>query len=392
MRDYYDVCIIGAGVVGSAIARELATENFNEKFSIVVLDAKKSPGGETSLNNSGVLHSGLHEKPGSLKARLAHKGSRLARDFAKEHEVPIRHTGMLIAIPKGAVVGGLWKEWRMLWRLWRNGRAQNIPIEFLTRHGIHKKEPHIKARAGIFIPNVWVIDSRKFVEALTRSAILRNVEFQFDQAVIAIKKRDCEFIITTSHGDIRTKAIINAAGLYADDIANMALSENRYRIYPWRGEYYEIINPKKRNLVHGLVYPALPENSAGKGIHFSPRPNGRMFLGPNAVPIERKNDYTKNKTPSDVFLDAARKFLPELTANDIEWSYSGIRPKLSREPCEEDYRISVDSVKPLLVNCVGIDSPGLSAGMGIAKYICTLPPVYTTLDHIEEKNNPHDNS
>ncbi len=390
MHDYYDVCVIGAGVVGSAIARELATENFNEKFSIIVLDAKKCPGGETSLNNSGVLHSGLHEKRGSLKARLAHEGSRLARNFAEEHNVPIRHTGMLIAIPKGAILGGLWKEWRTLWRLWRNGQAQNIPIEFLAPYGIHTKEPNIRACAGIFMKDVWVVDSRAFVEALTKSAILRKVEFQFNQTVIAIKKCEREFVITTSHGIIRAKAIINAAGLYADDIANMALCEKRYQIYPWRGEYYEIVNPKKRNLVNGLVYPALPENSAGKGIHFSPRPNGRMFLGPNTVPLEQKNDYAMNKTPPDIFLAAARKFLPELEASDIEWSYSGIRPKLSRELHEEDFCISIDSKNPLLINCVGIESPGLSAGMGIAKYICALPLVYRTLDHIEEKNIPHE--
>lgn len=386
MKDRYDVCVIGAGVVGLAIARELTTENYNEKFSVVVLDAKDGPGGETSLNNSGVLHSGLHEKTGSLKANLAHEGSRLARNFAEEHDVPIRQTGMLIAIPKGAAAEGLWKEWIILYDLWRKGNAQNIAFNFLTQRGIRAKEPHIKARAGIFIHDVWVVDAPAFMKAFIKSASLRKVEFQFKQTVIAIEKREDEFIITTTHSRIRAKTIINAAGLYADDIANMALSEKRYKIYPWRGEYYEIINSQKQKLIRGLVYPALPENSAGKGIHFSPRPNGRMFLGPNAAPIKQKNDYTTNKTPPDIFLKMAKKFGIELSANDIVWSYSGIRPKLSPVPKEDDFIISVDSKKPLLVNCIGIESPGLSAGMAIAKQICNMPETYKLLDHIKEKS------
>ncbi len=385
MRDYYDVCIIGAGVVGSAIARELAVEHFNEKFSIAVIDAQKEPGGEISRRNSGVLHSGLHEKPGSLKARMAYAGSHLARAFAEEHGVPLKHTGMLIAIPYGAMSHGLWKEWRTLLRLWRHGSAQGIAFRFLTASKVSKREPAIRARAGIFINDVWVVDYRAFVRALTTSAVQHAVEFNFCQRVVVIERSGCEFTITTEHNRIRTKALINAAGLYADDIATMALGEKRYTIYPWRGEYYEIISPLRKHLVRGLVYPAIPDNSVGKGIHFSPRTDGRMFLGPNAVPVSDKQDYESNKTPPDVFLQAARRFFPYLRERDIRWSYSGIRPRLSNEPHEGDFIISVDMERPLLINCVGIDSPGFSASMAIAKYIANQRPLYHVLDHLKEK-------
>jgi L-2-hydroxyglutarate oxidase LhgO len=170
--------------------------------------------------------------------------------------------------------------------------------------------------------------------------------------------------------------VINAAGLYADDIAALALHDKRYTIRPLRGEYYELITPEKKNLIGRLVYPALPPHATGKGIHFSPRPNGQMFVGPNEVAVQHKTDYTTRKTPPGVFIEALQKFFPALEECDLQWAYSGIRPcVMSGDGCKSDFIVSVDRQAPPLINLVGIESPGLSAALALARHVADLPIV-----------------
>jgi L-2-hydroxyglutarate oxidase LhgO len=180
--------------------------------------------------------------------------------------------------------------------------------------------------------------------------------------------------IATSRQELRASCLINAAGLHADEVASMVLPSARYALAPLRGEYYEITTEPTKRLIGRLVYPALPAGTVGKGIHFSPRPNGRMFLGPNTVPVESKTDYTSNRTPPHAFLHAVQKFLPVIEERDLRWAYSGIRPRLrTAHGGQEDFVISADVDDPLLINLVGIDSPGLSAALGIARYVAEMP-------------------
>jgi L-2-hydroxyglutarate oxidase LhgO len=140
-----------------------------------------------------------------------------------------------------------------------------------------------------------------------------------------------------------------------------------------RGEYYELVTPEKKSLIGRLVYPALPPQATGKGIHFSPRPNGRLFVGPNEVAIQDKTDYTSRKTPPSVFVEALQKFLPTLEEGDLEWAYSGIRPcVMTGNGRKSDFIIALDSENPPLINLVGIESPGLSAALAIAKHVAEL--------------------
>lgn len=364
----HDAAIVGAGVVGCAIAREL-TGRYPDK-KIVVLDKAWTFGTETSARNSGVLHSGLHQKPGSLKARLAHQGSRLAIRYHEEKRLPIMNTGMLVAISAQAIRGGLWKEMKSLWTLIKRGREQGIKFRFLWPWGVKKIEPHIRAMGGIYIPSVWVIDPIKFVHSLWQDSMTGNVHYYFSNPVLRIEMRSDSYLVKTARTEIETRFLINAAGLYADEISAMA-GVNAYKIYPWRGEYYEVCK-EKAHLVRHLVYPAVPHDYPGKGIHFSPRVDGRLFLGPNAHPVPTKSSYEELPTPKAEFLDAVQRFCPEIGADDITWAYSGIRAKLSDTPQEDDFVISIDRAKPLLLNLVGIESPGLSSSMAIAEYCCDM--------------------
>jgi len=363
-----DIVVIGAGVAGCAIARELSRKHPEKK--IVVLEKREGVGLEASSLNSGVLHTGLHQKPGSLKARLAFEGNKLAVRYHQEKNLPIMNCGMLVAIPWSALWSGLMKELGSLLGLIRRGREQRINFKFLGPVSVKKIEPRIRAMGGIFIPAVWVIDSIRFVRELWKDAVANGVSFFFSSGVEKIEISGSSYCVKAGRLKVETGILINAAGVFSDEIAAMA-GILKYKIYPWRGEYYEIIG-KKRKIISHLVYPAAPKNSPSKGIHFGPRLDGRLFLGPNARSVPRKNYYEEDKTPKEEFLKAAKKFFPELEESELVWSYSGIRPKTADTPAEDDFIISIDRAKPLLLNLVGIESPGLSAAMAIAEYCCAM--------------------
>ncbi len=369
-----DVCIVGAGVVGCAIAREFAHRRFDTSHRVVVFETHEKVGEETSGRNSCVLHSGIHERPFSLKERLAREGSALAVSHALRLGLPLLTTGMVIAISWEDIRRGLWREVFTLQRLWLNARRTKTRVMFVTSSGLRAWEPNLRALCGIVIPSVSVIDPHAFVQSLKSDAEVNGVEFAFNNRVVGIERDTTTHIITTDRQRIRAACLINAAGLHADEVAALALHENKYTIYPLRGEYYELVAPEKKHLIGRLVYPALPPHAAGKGIHFSPRTNGQMFVGPNAVPIDDKTDYTSRKTPPGVFIEALRKFLPAIEERDLCWAYSGIRPRVAaRDGDKSDFIISADCEDPPLINLVGIESPGLSAALAIARHIVKLP-------------------
>ena len=338
----YDVCIVGAGVVGCAIGRELARRRWDRPLRIVVLEKHEGVGEETSRRNSGVLHSGIHERSRSLKARLAQEGSALAVSYALQHRLPLLQSGMVIAISREDIRRGLWREVFTLQRLWLNARRSRTRVSFVTSSGLRAWEPHLRALCGIVIPSVSVIDPLAFVQSLRDDAQAHGVQFAFENRVVGVDTDTAHY--------------------------------SKYAVHPLRGEYYEIVTEGKKDLITRLVYPALPRHAVGKGIHFSPRPNGQMFVGPNAVSVNDKTDYTSHRTPPGVFIEALRKFLPSLEDRDLRWAYSGIRARVSAGNGEKnDFIIATDREEPPLVNLLGIESPGLSAALAIARHIGELP-------------------
>lgn len=359
-------------MVGCAIARELSIKYPNKK--IIVLEKLKNAGLETSSFNSGVLHSGIHQNQNFLKSKLAREGNKTAIEYAKNHSLPILECGMLIAISGKSILEGLWKEWRSLWHLLKNGWEQKINFELLPSGAIKELEPNINAVGGIFLPDICVIDPLQFTQCLRKEAEKNGTRFFFNEKAtdfLNISNNKC--LVFTADNCYTTDAVINAAGLYAGEIAKKAGFDN-YKIYPWRGEYYEVLG-EKRNLVRRLIYPAVPQNSPSKGIHFSPRVDGKLFIGPNAHPIGTKytrHFYDYDKTPVEVFLKSVQHFCPELQAKDLQWAYAGIRAKLTDNGEESDFIIHLDGKNPPFVNLIGIESPGLSASMAIAKYVADL--------------------
>ncbi len=370
----YVVCIVGAGVIGCALARELGQRPRDRPLRIVVLEQRETVGQETSARNSGVLHSGIHEHPRSLKGRLAREGSALAVSYALQHGIPLLRTGMVIAISWEDVRRGLWREIATLRRLWVNAWKTNIRVSFVTPRRLHAWEPNLHNCCGIVIPSVCIIDPVAFVQSLRTDSEETAATFAFNNRVIGIDEDAAMYIVTTDRKRIRATCLINAAGLYADDVASLALHHKKYTIHPLRGEYYELVSPENNNLIGRLVYPALPAHATGKGIHFGPRPNGRLFVGPNEVAVQDKTDYTSGKTPPGMFIEALQKFLPALDERDLRWAYSGIRPcVMTGDGRKSDFIVSVDKEDPPLINLIGIESPGLSAALALARHVGNLP-------------------
>ena len=351
-----DICIIGAGVVGCAIARELARHG----FSVTVIETHDAAGKETSALNSRVIHSGFHEQPETLKSTLALEGSRRIIQYAENRGIALSRTGMLIAVPHGGIREGLWREAGALWNLWRNGKRQNIPFRFIPNpSGVRQIAP-IHALAGIFIPSVCVICVEDFVAALIEDAKAAGAEFIFESPVVSISSEKTHYVIQTPQGRIKAEILVNSAGLHAHEISVMA-SGPEYEVEFIRGDYYEVLGGIARWGIRTLVYPAMPSRSLSKGIHFGPRTDGRLFIGPSATP-------TPQEAPKELFLQAARRFLPDIEEQDLKWAYAGVRPKLPTK----DFIIRLDRTGPPFINLIGIDSPGLSASMGIARHVLEM--------------------
>ena len=352
----FDACIIGAGgVVGAAIARELAQRD----LSIVGIETHPKPCQETSGRNSRVIHSGFHETPGTLKARLAREGSELMIRYAEERAIPLLPTGMLIAVPYGGIRAGLWKEARALWQLWRQGRRQGIPFNFiLTPGGVRSLAP-IRARAGIFIPSVCVVDVEALVKSVIEDARAAGAQLLFGTEVTDIKTDGTRHVVRGADTQIEARVLINSAGLCAHEISVMA-GGPAYEMEFIRGDYYELVGGVDRWGIRTLVYPAMPPRSRSKGIHFGPRTDGRLYIGPSAT-------QEWEQPPKELFLAAARKFVPEIRPDDLQWAYCGLRPKHGA-----DFTIKLERSRPPLINLIGIDSPGLSASMAIARHVAEI--------------------
>jgi glycerol-3-phosphate dehydrogenase len=352
----FDACVIGGGgVVGAAVTRELAQSG----LSVVALEKHDGACQETSGLNSRVIHSGFHEAPRSLKSELAREGSRLMIQYAEERGIPMLNTGMLIAVPFGSIRGGLWKETAAVWHLWRQGRQQDIPFQFIfTAAGVRKIAP-IRARGGIFISSVRVINVEKLVGSLTADARKTGAQFVYGAEVSSIQSEDSCFVVRSARETVRARKLINSAGLQAHVISVMA-GGPRYDIEFIRGDYYELNGGVERWGIRTLVYPAMPPGSRSKGVHLGPRTDGRLYIGPSAT-------MAPESAPREVFVEAVRKFLPEIQESDLRWAYYGRRPK-----CGRDFTIKLERSDPALINLIGIDSPGLSASMAIARRVLTL--------------------
>jgi L-2-hydroxyglutarate oxidase LhgO len=354
-----DVAVIGAGVTGLATARALAARG----HSTCVLERHPRAGQETSTHNSGVIHAGIYYPPDSLKARLCVEGRRLMYAFCRRYNVPHRQSGKLIvAHDEGEI--------RQLEALEVRGDRNGVEgLELVDRGFIVSREPAVSGVAALWSPESGVVEAEALVKTLVATGADAGAIFLPGTRLIGAERHGDGMELRTERESIRARTVVNAAGLYADDVSRL-LGGETFTIYPCRGEYVEL-TPSKRSLVNALVYP-LP-HTHGLGVHLVRTTDGHVWLGPTASFQERKDDYEGHRLPVDAFLEPARRLLRDVRLEDLRLGGSGIRPKI-HSPAESfaDFLIRRDRENPFVVQASGIESPGLTSCLAIGDLVATL--------------------
>ena len=364
MTQAYDVLIVGAGVIGCTVARELS------RYRLSICVAEKGPDicMETSNRNSAVLHAGFNNRPGSLMAKFCVEGNRTFDQVAAELDIPFKRTGKL-------VVGFTPEDMEALRGLKEQGEKNGIEgLEIVGRDFIDRKAPLIKGNFAMWSPTTAILSPFQFTYGMAENAAENGVQFFCGSEVTGIfLEPDGIYTVVTKSGTFRSRWIINCAGLGSDVISSM-LGIHDYTLYPCRGEYY-ILDKKLKEMLPLPAYPVPNYRTGGLGIHLTPTLDGNIMVGPSTEYIDERGDYSTTRRILDLLIEDGSRIFPYLKQEYFIRSFAGIRPKLSPRGVGgyHDFVIERrDDTAPRAVNLVGIESPGLTSAVPIAHEVIRL--------------------
>jgi glycerol-3-phosphate dehydrogenase len=357
----YDVLIIGGGVVGSAVAREMA----RNELKIGVLEKNLDVCFETSGRNSGVIHGGFAYDTGTLKAECCLEGNLEFEMVAEELDVPFKRTGKVL-------VGNTEDEMESLKRTIRQGEINGSQgLVLIDKKRLHELVPAVVGEFAMLSPGSGIVDPFKYTIALAENAKQNGVEYFFDHEVTGINRNiDGTYIITTTHGDFFTRWIVNSAGLGCSKISTM-MGIPGYRMIASKGDYI-ILDKKTGPLLPMPVYP-VPSNTY-MGIHVTPTTDGNVIVGPNAEAVNDLTYYGVYQKNIDFLAQSASELWPCIHKPDYIRNYSGILPKwVDENGTIQDFKIEArDDLAPHTINLIGIESPGLTAALPISRKVVKL--------------------
>ena len=391
----FDIAIIGAGIVGLATALKIKEKSPGSK--LVIIDKEKDVAAHQTGHNSGVIHSGLYYKPGSLKATNCINGYHLLVDFCEQFEVPYELCGKV-------VVATTKEEIPLLNGLFTRGVANGLEgLKMLDKNEIKEHEPHVNGLEGFFVPQTGIVDYA--VVAAKMKILLENLDtnFALGHPVTDIKTNFGAVLITTQNGSYEASKLINCAGLYSDKIATMSGDNPDIKIIPFRGEYYKL-KKEKEHLVKNLVYPVPDPNFPFLGVHFTRMKKGGVEAGPNAVLAYKREGYKKSDISFSEFLEtlgwpgfqkvakkywrtgmgefyrsysksaftkALQRLVPEIEVNDLVTGGAGVRA----QACDRNGGLIDDFMihqTDKVINVLNAPSPAATSSLSIGETVAAL--------------------
>jgi len=361
-----DITIVGAGVIGLAVAYELS-QSYKEVF---ILEKNNSFGQETSSRNSEVIHAGIYYPKNSLKTKTCIEGKGLLYEFCQKNNINHKRIGKLIvAINEDEV-----KDIENLYNIGRQNGVDDLKM--ISREELESIEPHVGSQGAIYSPSTGILDTHQFMKSLEWKFRDMGGQIAYETELVGMNKEKGGFGIRTRNkreGEfcLETRLLINCAGLSSDKIALMAGIEDKdYHIHYCKGDYFRVA-PAKAKYINKLIYPVPKERSSGLGIHATLDLSGSLRLGPDDEYVD-KIYYDIAPQKAKIFYESVYRFLPFIELEDLSLDMAGVRPKL-QGPGEyfRDFLIREESDKGLygLINLVGIESPGLTASLSIGRLV-----------------------
>ena len=351
MKQIHDVLIIGAGVIGTMIARELS----KYLLDVFILDKNNDAGDATSSANSAIIHSGYDPEPGSLKAKFNVLGNKKYPELVKQLDVPFIQCGSLtIAIEDEQIP--------VLKELAERSKINGVEVKLLNKEEVLKMEPNInpEVKGALFAPTAGIIDPFNLVVHAMENAIDNGVKFLRNQGVLDIKKDNDVYLVKTNQEELFAKIVINAAGLKSDKIASM-IEDIDWEITPRKGEYF-LLDHYAEGLVNHTIFP-LPSKK-GKGVLVSQTSSGNYIVGPSSEPADPDDVSTDGVTLGNI-RKAASLMVPSIPFNQTIRVFAGERATCTRH----DFIIEYAKSDKHFINVAGIESPGLASSPAIAEYV-----------------------
>ncbi len=387
----YDIIIIGGGIIGCAISKSIISKT---KKKVAVLEKENHVGEHASSRNSGVIHSGFYYKPNSLKARFCVEGNKKLLEYCLLNNVPYKKTGTLVVAKNE-------HDSETLYKLLDRGKINNVPgIKIVNNDELRKIEPYVKGKKGLYSPTGSIVNSKILVKTMAAETKNNGVDFLFGEEVLKISQKNDQILVNTKNYKIKSKYLINCAGIYADRIANLTGLKLNYRIIPFRGKYYQLIK-EKSFLLKSMVYPIPDPNLPFLGIHITRTIDNNIIVGPNAVlafgreaysnkqfsisdikdiisydgfwkmmllnSIKMKNEFIQSFSKGK-FVEQAQNLIPNLKSADFQEGYSGIRAQL----VDRDGKLVDDLIiknQNNITHILNAVSPGMTCSLPFADYV-----------------------
>lgn len=351
----YDVAVVGAGIVGAAIARELA----GHRLAVALVEARNDVGDATSKANTAILHTGFDATPGTLESELVHRGYHLMSDYAAQAGIPVEHTGALL-------VAWTEEEREALPGL-RDKAAKNgyERCEIVDADEVYRQVPNLGdgALAGLTVPDESIICTWTASLAVATDAVRRGVTLLREHRVTAVDRDDDVTVLRTTGGPVRARWVVNAAGLGCDEIDHL-FGHDRFTVTPRRGELF-VFDKLARPLVPRIVLPV--PSSRGKGVLVSPTIYGNVMLGPTAEDMTDRTATGTSESGFEFLLEKGRGLFPRLLQEEVTASYAGLRAAIDHG----DYLVEVDAdQRYVLVG--GIRSTGLTSSLAVGHHVREL--------------------